>query len=368
MSKKIAWCILSQRGDWDKGIVNRNYFMIEALRRKGIEIIPVWYLPYSWKSSLRALKKFYLFNDLSRFHQGFHFPFHFLYPKKTWDILQDFLGRNGLLLISHMFTTPPHDFVTPHGYDLIDDWVAHPSYQSENEFLKRKYISLQTENNCVSITSVNAEILTRYALKGVEVRNGFDAQWLDRRDLNFFKKIEKQKKAPIIVYSGTIQERFDFDLLYAITTAHLDKEFYIAGPVWSSCIHNLSRFAHMSHVHFLGRITSLQKNSLLSLASLAIIPHHLNDRFIESTDSMKLYEFSAAGLTTIMRPEGSYDSLPGIVSVNTIEEWNTALSNRDLYLLTEEARVQSIKERASALYSCTWDARAIEFIHAHSLL
>lgn len=377
---RLIMLAMSQPDDWARGIVNRNYYLArEFAANPAYDLIIVWYLPWNLISTLQAIKRYIrqLFTtqknkSLYSFQvfKSLSFPGHWLFPELTKFWLKRLILPNQTLIFSqHPLVNLAENLDCPVIYDLVDDLAQHPAYLNISESLQQHYKYLNNLSQVKLVTAVNQSILDRYRLEGLVVPNGYDQNWknflLEPKSDISSPITQHLIQQPVIVYVGTIQDRFDFDLMTKVLEAFPDIKFILAGPIWPKVkikVNNLIK--HFSNVSFPGRIAPAQKWQLLSAADIAIIPHvkPTERDFLSSTDSMKLYEYLAVGLPVIARPEGGTARLASVITLALDEEaWIVAIKQKLNELSNTVVRQKNRELAQAAVADQTWDNRAKVF-------
>ena len=102
---------------------------------------------------------------------------------------------------------------------------------------------------------------------------------------------------PIVVYVGSIEGWFDFDLISDAALELPDFSFVIIGP-----LHHKNAFRGISNIYFLGPQPYAKIPAYLRWADVGIIPFKVNGQYkklIDGINPIKLYEYLAAGLPVI---------------------------------------------------------------------
>ena len=100
------------------------------------------------------------------------------------------------------------------------------------------------------------------------------------------------------VYAGSVDFRFDAELLAAAAGRLPDWQFVLAGPV-DRGPHRI--LAHIPNVELMGQIEPGSVPPLLASASACLMPYR-RDRFNETLFPIKLIEYLAAGRPVIATP------------------------------------------------------------------
>lgn len=168
------------------------------------------------------------------------------------------------------------------------------------------------------------------------IKNGVDIN-------KFQKKYEKQAdmkdiQNPVIGFGGKITHLFDYELFNYIVKQHPDKNFILVGQILDKEVFN--KILKADNVYYLGDKHYDIYTSYVCNFDLGIIPYVTNH--LESgVDSIKVYEYIAAGLSTVGTTGGGIPDLAGYLYVaNNKEEFsdfiNLALSKTTKAILPEE--------------------------------
>jgi glycosyltransferase involved in cell wall biosynthesis len=100
--------------------------------------------------------------------------------------------------------------------------------------------------------------------------------------------------APIIGYVGAVSNKLDYELLDAIARARPDWAFVLVGPVSSQLEPTARRFVqnHPSNVYLLGQCDVVDVPNYIQACQVCLLPYR-RDKYTESIDSLKLYEYLA---------------------------------------------------------------------------
>lgn len=178
------------------------------------------------------------------------------------------------------------------GFDAVDDWRALPGMAHLRRHVVHGYASLSRELSCSSVSDQLSQTLARdFGLAPVTVPNGVDLDAY-RRDAPVPDGLPD---GPFAVYVGVVQERFDLDLLAALTAAGVP--VVVAGPASGAIADRIAS----SGATWLGRIDVDLVPGLLMRAAVGLVPHRV-DPLTMSMDPMKVLEYLAAGLRVVTTP------------------------------------------------------------------
>jgi len=389
---------MSNYVDWQQGVVNRNFFVVQELIKhpEVTQVVLVDFLAvqsvkkvFGWKRTwdyLRSLRtkskqlpsftgeRIGLTHSLGKVGNG---PFH-LHNKPVYvfsgcgllasasSTLEQlkvalaplgFTKANTLLWSYNAFLPEALSFPAKLKiFDAVDNWATHASYKKEAGRLIKNYQQIDRSADFVFTVSKKLCDLfnnapTSWIPNGVD-RVHFENQAQVPQDFSF--------KHPVVGYVGTIQERIDFDLLASVVKQHPDKSFVFIGPVWSGVQMKVEDFRHQfDNVSFIGRRSYKELPAYLQQIDVAIIPHRL-DAFIHSTNPMKMYDYLAAGKPVVTTPGAGTEMFADHLYICPDKQsFSQSLDQalQDDSPAKQQARKQAVREH-------TWEKRIALMIHA----
>jgi glycosyltransferase involved in cell wall biosynthesis len=270
--------------------------------------------------------------------------------KKFYQHLNQFLINNNFkdyvvwsyypLNVGYFDALPAKLFV----FDTVDNWSEHPSYLKFKQTLINNYKVIDKKADLIFTVSSDLQNLYENSQKVFWLPNGVDLKHYQQKYPIINRDIGEIKK-PIIGYVGTIQDRLDQDLLEFLIRSNPDKSFVMVGPVWYPQIKE--RFKSWSNVYFLGRKSYEEVPMYIQQFNVGIIPHKI-DRFIKSTNPMKMYEYLACQKPIVSTTGGDIEQFKDLVYItNNYEQFNQYLGKalKDNVRLKEK-RLKSIKEHS----------------------
>jgi len=310
--------------DWDHGIVNRNWNIMNALAKEDRidKIVGVDFLPIGWKKAAAHYLKNILFEiksakiiygDLmSACYQRTDKIFAYTTVESVYSMkkvakelrrVEKILNLKNIVFWSYnpMFV----EFIDKLNekifvFDTVDNWAEHPGYTKmmRKSRLLKNYQTIAEKADL--IFTVSEELKDFYK----QMNRTKDVHWIpngvDYDHFNDPEKINRDNELsefdkPIIGYLGTIEDRIDFDLLTKIARAHRGKELVLCGPVWPVVEKELNKkIKDLKNVHLLGRIKFDDAPSYVNKFDVAIIPHKTN-AFVNTMNPMKMYDYLACG-------------------------------------------------------------------------
>jgi len=246
-------------------------------------------------------------------------------------------------------------------FEAVDNWLEHPSYFKYRKLLQKNY---QTVAQKADLIFTVAESLVDFfqSLGRVKatywVANGVDAEHFAHTAERAPEDIAKIPH-PIIGYLGTIQNRVDIDLLEYLAKNNPDKSLVLVGPTWPEFLKSwrpappeIKRLKKYSNVYFLGRKSYQEAPSYIQRFDVAIIPHKL-DKFIQFTNSMKLFDYLACGKPVVTTPPSGVDRFSHLVYIAQ----DYADFNQKIQKALREDDDQLIKLRVAVARDNSWQMR-----------
>ena len=176
-------------------------------------------------------------------------------------------------------------------FDAIDDWSVHPQKRRMNRPILEGYEVVRRRADVVF--AVSRDLCDRLGSGRDDVHwipNGVE---VERFECDVKVSHEPANmRSPRIGYVGTLQERLDVDMLFALVRRMPDASILLAGPLVAP--QHFEELQGRPNVHFLGRQPSELVPNLIESFDVCILPH-ADNAFTRSMDPMKLYEYLAAG-------------------------------------------------------------------------
>ncbi|MBN2171837.1 MAG: glycosyltransferase [Candidatus Krumholzibacteriota bacterium] len=129
---------------------------------------------------------------------------------------------------------------------------------------------------------------------------------------------------PRAVYTGSVAEWFDLELLFEVARRLPDVSFPVVGPLRPSLLKRVERAP--ANLRFIGQRPYAQVPAWLAGAQAALIPF-VRNALTEAVDPVKLYEYLAAGLPVVATPFSPElaDLAGGVFLAETAEAFAAAL-------------------------------------------
>lgn len=376
-SKKLQIVMfnMSLYSEWQQGVQNRNFHVLQNLiKNPQVEkIIAIDYLPHTFKRLLKnskvlltkkigkavksslTTKIFQINNKLSVYSSVLAK----MNQKNFYRQLNDFLIANNFknyvvwsyypLSVEYFNELPAKLFV----FDTVDNWAEHPSYEKFKDRLIDNYKVIDQKADIIFTVSSSLQNLFENLQKVFWLPNGVDLKHYQQKYPIVNRDIGEIKK-PIIGYVGTIQDRLDQDLLEYLAKNNRDKSFVLVGPVWYQQIKD--RFKPLGNVYFLGRKSYEEVPMYIQQFSVGIIPHKI-DKFIKSTNPMKMYEYLACQKPIVSTAGGDIEQFRDLVYItNDFPQFNQYLTEA----LKPSAKLN--RQRLSRVKEHSWTNRVEEML------
>lgn len=373
--KNLIMLNMSHRFDWDAGVANRNYHVLKTIQATGEfdTIVSVDFLPFTFKKRVKVwLKgKLYKKNADSVFYNGsVRVDADSNDPKLFWmtALTLDYLPA----VMRHMELDPEETVLwsyTPFAskeikkfegisvFDAVDNWIDHPSYTEHTETLEKHYSRIRKHANLIFTVSEGLVDFFEKKETVYYIPNGVDATHFAptkaKPDVAVPKELaQRDAKRPLIGYHGVIQNRVNFSILKFLAEEHPEWDIAIIGPVWDEVQKDVAELAKKSNVYTTGAVSYQDLPQYIQQFDVAIIPHKV-DRFTQSMNPLKMYEYLAAGKpvvsTAVAGAEQFQDYITLAVSPDDFATGVAEMLNND----TPEL----IERRMTAASAHSWESR-----------
>ena len=166
------------------------------------------------------------------------------------------------------------------------------------------------------------------------------------------------KGRPIVSYHGALARWFDYDLVAEVARRRPDLSFVLIGPDFDFSLRD-TRLLGLPNVTWLGAHPYSELPQYLAWVEVGIIPFR-QSAVTHATSPIKLFEFMAAHIPTVITPMKESMRYPLAIVADTPEAWSRAIDSA-LARGQEEAFRMRLDAEARAN---TWDARAEQLLAA----
>jgi glycosyltransferase involved in cell wall biosynthesis len=156
---------------------------------------------------------------------------------------------------------------------------------------------------------------------------------------------------PHIGFLGILQSRIDSELLEKIARTYKHASLILVGPVWSNEFDS-TRLEKLDNVYFMGAASYQEIPLYYNCFDVGIITYKKDD-FIQSTNSMKYYEYLAAGLPVVTTWSGGVERFEDIMYVAKDHDEFLDMLGVALEKNTPDLK----KQRKEYIADMTWAAR-----------
>ncbi len=183
-------------------------------------------------------------------------------------------------------------------FRVMDIHEGFPGWQGKARHLAQK-IAGQVDATIYSAQGLEKYVHTLGSGKSALVPNGvdFDSFNLQKRSGQRHPLLQEIPD-PVLLYTGMIDSRLDFDLIRSAARTLPHASFIFAGPV--SC--SATRLTDLpANVYLIGPVPHDDLPELLGSATAGLIPFDVNNRMdvIQGIRPLKLFEYLAAGIPVI---------------------------------------------------------------------
>jgi glycosyltransferase involved in cell wall biosynthesis len=367
--------------DFDHGVVNRNYHVLNRLARdeRVNRIIACDFFPIKFKTAIKHYIENILFEvkhaemiygDLTSVcyrqsekiivYSSVDSIFSWKAAARELRRIEKVLNLQNVIFWSYnpLFI----DFIGKlreklFVFDTVDNWSLHPEYIKlvKPQKILENYRIISDRADLIFTVSENLLDFYHEHFNREEniyrVPNGVDFEHYNDKEILNGERAFPRINEPIIGYLGTIEERLDFDLIARLAELNPDKKIALCGPIWKPVAKTLKELqAKYSNIIATGRIHYAEAPRYLNRFAVAIIPHKITG-FTESMNPMKIYEYLAAGLPIV-----STVSLPEFSSLIK-QTTNPVIFNEMLNESLAEDSAEKRTPRRLAVKPHSWEAR-----------
>ncbi|MFH1426651.1 MAG: glycosyltransferase [Candidatus Kerfeldbacteria bacterium] len=369
MGKTLLMINMSYASDWDEGIVNRNFHILQSLKKEEVfdTIVSVDFPPYSVKTKLRALLKTKTWKkNKETVHRGGGIRIDAQDGNKkmlaayctSLSSLPKALKKVGIQT-DDLVVWSYDPFATSirrlfpnalYVFDAVDNWTEHPSHVRRKAMLGQAYKTIQRDADIIFTVSEGLVDFFNKSEKAFFVPNGVDAFHFSAGVCN--TALIPDTKGPIVGYHGIIQDRINFSVIDFISDKLPDHQFVIAGPVWKSVEDSVKRLGKKPNVNFINQIPYEELPNLIQCFDVAIIPHKV-DALTQSMNPLKIYEYLAAGKPIVASPIAGADQFQDLIKLAVSPEEFTVKIQKAIELDSQEL----IDRRKSMAKMHSWTQR-----------
>lgn len=205
------------------------------------------------------------------------------------------------------------------GVDLLDDWSVHIAFQPIRQEVERAYERIFELADTITANSEGTVALAaRFGREAELITNGCDPER--------FEQAGDRRAAdgpPVIGYVGKLSERLDVELIERTAAALPQVRFEVSGPFAAASrktVTAIKALDRLPNVKVSGNVPYDQLPLRIATWDIGWVPHRLGEGEVGG-DVMKIYEYRAAGLPTVITPIiGAHRRLAGVSLAADAEE------------------------------------------------
>lgn len=210
---------------------------------------------------------------------------------------------------------------------LADNVLAFKNFPCDYSFILNEAFCI-SDKIIISALSLKKLINNSYSNKLIHLPNAINIDQLKLYSTKVPSEYTRNLERKKIVYIGSIESWFDWDLVYHLAEKLPDVSIYIIGPIGKIK-------TKTNNVMLIGGIKHSEIGKYLHNADIGIIPFKVND-LINYVDPIKFYEYSYYGLPTVCTywEEVSTFNVPIFLAKNKnefVEKVKLLLNNKSLF-------------------------------------
>lgn len=363
---------MSRYSDWQKsGVVNRNYHILHAFAKdeRINSILAVDVFPINVKRGIKYFIQDHLFGSregeviygtltskvrkVSSKISVLSTIDNLIRPAKVLSDIKKSLSILGMsddliiwncnpLYTDYLGNIPATKII----FDAVDNWSHHSSFKSFVPTLKQNYQRLVNSSDLV--TTVSESLVSDLQSNHTYwIPNAVDTE-------HFLSTITSPRlnniPEPRVGFLGILQDRIDVKLLKQIAEEIPQSYLVLAGPVWKNF--PKQELEKYKNIFFTGPVSYQEIPNFYAGFNVGIIPYK-NNEFIKSTNSMKFYEYLAAGLPVVSTPSGGIEKFEGVINIaNSTAEFVSSIKD-----ILSNPKVDLIQRRRDFVKDETWKNR-----------
>ena len=203
-------------------------------------------------------------------------------------------------------------------FDAWDNFVLFPDNQLIKDKFLEAYNSLARTSK-IWVTNANKNIVfyneNYHPSKCVLIKNGVDVSKFQTK-YNVPKDL-KGIEVPIVGFGGKITHLFDYTLFNYITKVLPEYNFVIVGQVLNKDV--FSKISFRNNVFYLGDKHYSDYPTYVTNFNIGIIPYVTN-HLEHGADSIKMYEYIAAGLKVVATGGAGTSDMAGYIKIANSKE------------------------------------------------
>ncbi|MDL4838954.1 glycosyltransferase [Aquibacillus rhizosphaerae] len=235
-------------------------------------------------------------------------------------------------------------------FDSIDNLLEHDQNRKDYKHLSEMY--KVAEENADVVFTVSREIKETLFSKHINTHYIPNAINLDLyKSKTWSRPTDLPNGKPIVGYIGLMQERIDLEIIGDTIKKNNGINYVFIGPILSKkYFRDLRRY---SNVYLLGAKHHSLIPSYLNYFDICIIPHKVN-KFTESMNPLKLYEYLAAGKEVVTTPVPPSEDYKDVIHIAHDENQFSQIING---IVNKPYNEFSRKEIIESVNAQDWNSR-----------
>ena len=262
----------------------------------------------------------------------------YMKPDAVINAFNPFFGDAAL----HEFKGSP---VIYYCYDNIDaaNWASVHGARLEKQFMQQA--------DAVIFSSESLQANKACKADSYVVNNGVDLRNFKPIETPINKHIHKSRK--VVGYTGSVDDRLDYDLLAQVIGANPEIDFRFIGRVVSAESCKLKRFSNFQSY---GAVAPASLPAMMKDFDIGIIPFRKND-FTKNIYPMKVNEYLALGIPVVSTGFAQLDDLQGYMQIADSADTFSSLIHE---LIANDSSDKKL-DREGKAHSNSWKSKAAEF-------
>jgi teichuronic acid biosynthesis glycosyltransferase TuaH len=240
-------------------------------------------------------------------------------------------------------------------YMTVDD-IRHSTHiKKHGPWLEKE---MMKKADLVFATSIELTLIARrHSKKAFHLPNAADISLFKTSQESLIKPEELNNLTmPIVIYTGNIDHRIDFDLLNELVKRSPEITFVLVGPI-AIDEYQIQVFREYSNVLFTGKKNLIELPSFLKYAHCAIIPFKCN-ALTKSIYPLKINEYLATGKPVVATPfSNDIQSFDKVISISN----NPLTFSTAIYESIQSDSPLRMEERLRFVENNTWKSRVDSF-------
>ena len=226
-------------------------------------------------------------------------------------------------------------------YDIVDSYNC-------PQFLKKDLL-----DRADIVTAISQNLISEYQTISPRIKinlvpQGFNLLQSTSEPFPLAKLHHLKNKVGFI---GGLNNRLDYNLLFAIIKNNPQYSFIFAGPaghdtnVTDKPVEKLNaKLFSFKNVYSIGLVKKDQIESVINFFDIAIIPYDIRDQFNLLCYPMKIFEYFACQKPTISTPIEELKHFPDLIKIgNTPQEWQEHLEFFFAHPLSKKLKSKALK-------------------------